>query len=121
MRNYETSVYEYTNKKGLKVIKAVTQYAGKYVFATATLCPGDEYDYELGRMIAERRLDYKIAKKRAASMKRRAKMYAQAIEEYKTQIRVMEKEMEKALVAEGNRNAEAAELSGEIFALIHGV
>ena len=119
MRNYTTSIYEYVNPQGLKVIKAVTQYAGKYVSATATLCPGDEYDYKLGEAIALKRLDCKIAYKRAKSMKRRADMYEKLIAEYKTLIQKATKEMTKARIAEGDHRVEAASLEADIYQLIH--
>ena len=70
MRNYPTKVYDYIDKAtGLHIVKAITRYADEPVYAIAKCDPSDNFDFELGKFIALKRLDAKIAKKRQTSMK----------------------------------------------------
>ena len=119
MNKNETKFFEYVDaKKGCKVIKAVTTYEGKYVSATACTHPNDEYEYEVGKMIAETRLDIKIARKRATSMRRRATRYGYAVVAYKNAIDKMKKEMNKALSVADKRDAEADALEEKLEKLL---
>ena len=45
-------------------ITATTMYAGNLISATAKCDPSDAFDEEIGKKLAEKRLEYKVAKKR---------------------------------------------------------
>ena len=45
-------------------VTATTMYAGNLISATAKCSPFDTFDEETGKKLAERRLEYKVAKKR---------------------------------------------------------
>lgn len=45
-------------------VTATTMYAGKLISATAKCGPFDTFDEEIGKKLAEKRLEYKVAKKR---------------------------------------------------------
>lgn len=45
-------------------ITATTMYAGNLISATAKCDPSDTFDEEIGKKLAEKRLEYKVAKKR---------------------------------------------------------
>ena len=113
MRNYETNVYNYM-ENGKHVVKAVTTYEGKAVYAFAKCAPEDNFDLEFGTKLALKRLDLKILQKRAAHNKEFAK-YCRAdlnsVELYKKRIKKM---LTSAEVAYGNRMAEASKLEAEI-------
>lgn len=46
------------------VVTATTRYAGNIISATAKCNPSDTFDLETGKKLAEKRLEYKVAKKR---------------------------------------------------------
>ena len=46
------------------VVTATTMYAGNIISATAKCSPFDTFDEEIGKKLAEKRLEYKVAKKR---------------------------------------------------------
>ena len=45
-------------------VTATTMYAGSLISATAKCDPSDTFNEEFGKKLAEKRLEYKIAKKR---------------------------------------------------------
>lgn len=45
-------------------VTATTMYAGNLISATAKCDPSDAFDEEVGKKLAEKRLEYKVAKKR---------------------------------------------------------
>ena len=45
-------------------VTATTMYAGNLISATAKCSPFDAFDEEIGKKLAEKRLEYKVAKKR---------------------------------------------------------
>ena len=45
-------------------VTATTMYAGNLISATAKCDPSDIFDEEAGKKLAEKRLEYKVAKKR---------------------------------------------------------
>ena len=115
MRNYDTKVYAYTDKAtGIPVVKATTMYAGKAVSAVAKCDPLDTFDPNLGATLALKRLDYKIALKRAATCKQRAKGCQEVIDFYKQEIKRMLKAKDNAEVLASDHLVEAAELKAEI-------
>lgn len=46
------------------IVTATTMYAGNLISATAKCSPFDAFDEEVGKKLAEKRLEYKVAKKR---------------------------------------------------------
>ena len=118
MRNYETFFYEYTDSKGRPTVKAVTQYAGKSIAAFAKYMPSDVYDVELGKAIALKRLDYKIAMKRAASADRKAENMTAIVAAYKQEIAHLNKRIEELQCHASDCRVEAAEAEKEIINLI---
>ena len=119
MRNYETKVYDYVDKKtGCHVVKATTMYAGKSVSAFSKCDPGDTFDYKLGEAVALKRLDVKIAQKRASSMKAYIKMCEMNLEFVEIERRRIKKALERAKVSLGDRLAEAKEYTEDIKDLL---
>lgn len=119
MRNYATNTYEYKDQKtGCMVVKAQTMYAGKTVSAFSKCDPTDNYDKEFGEKVANKRLDIKIAKKRAASFKRKAKTCQDVIEVYRQEIQRLQKAKEAAEVLAADRMVEAADLEAELTELL---
>lgn len=45
-------------------VTATTRYAGNIISATAKCDPSDKFDLDIGKKLAEKRLEYKVAKKR---------------------------------------------------------
>ena len=45
-------------------VTATTMYAGNLISATAKCDPSDTFDEEVGKKLAEKRLEYKVAKRR---------------------------------------------------------
>jgi hypothetical protein len=119
MRNYETKIYDYVDKEtGAHVVKAQTMYAGKTVCATAKCDPTDEFNLELGIELAMKRLDLKIAKKRAASMKEYVKYCKMNLECAEIEKRRIKTAYERANVAHSDRLVEAKQLEEEIKELL---
>ena len=119
MRNYETKVYNYVDKKtGKQIVKAITMYAGKSVSATAKCDPNDTFDYEFGAKLALLRLDQKIAMKRAASMKAYAKFCEMNLEFIENEKRRVKTALERAQVAASDRLVDAKQYEDEIKALL---
>ena len=108
MRNYETKIYDYVDKKtGAHVVKASTMYAGKVVNAFAKCDPTDTFDLAFGTTVALKRLDIKIAEKRAASMAAYAKFCEMNIDFLQQEVRRVSKALERARVATGDRLVDA--------------
>ena len=119
MTNITVKYHEYFDKKrGCNAVKAITTYGGKYVSAVAYTSPGDIYDAEIGKKIAKLRLDIKIAKKRSASMQKRAYNYALGINAIQTEYKRLKKEYEKALTISSDRMVEADNYEKELVALL---
>ncbi len=117
--NAEVKFYEFFDKaKNCKAVKATTTYGGKRVTAVSYTHPNDTYDFEFGKKVAQKRLDIKLAHKRAASMKARAERYAMLIVEYKNEIKRMDKEMRKALTLVGDRLVDASTYEKELEAIL---
>ena len=119
MRNYETKVYNYVDKKtGKQIVKAITMYAGKSVSAVAKCDPNDVFDLEFGTKLALLRLDQKIALKRAASMKAYAKFCEMNLEFIENEKRRVKNALERAQVAASDRMVEAKQYEDDIKALL---
>ena len=119
MRNYETKTIDYIDKKtGAHVVKAMTMYAGKPVSAFAKCDPNDNFDLEFGKEVALRRLDYKIAMKRAASMKEYAKFCRMNLEFIEIEKRRVKGALQRAEVAYSDRMVEAQELETQIAEML---
>lgn len=122
MRNYETRVYAYVDKKtGTHVVKATTMYAGKAVWATAKCDPTDNFDFNFGAKLALKRLDLKIAQKRQASMIAYAKFCKMNLEFIENEKRRIKKAMERAEVAALDRKLEAKQFEDEIAELLNNI
>ena len=121
MKNFEPNVYDYVEKNtGRHVVKAVTTYEGKAVYAYAKCDPQDVFDFEFGKELAKRRLAIKIAEKRAAHNKEFAKfcrLDLAQLEQYKKKVKKM---LTSAEVAYGNRMVDVTRLENEIAEMIAG-
>jgi hypothetical protein len=119
MRNYETHVYDYIEKAtGRHVVKAVTEYAGKAVSACAKCDPDDVFDLEFGKKVALKRLDYKIAKKRAATSAQKARDCQAAIDWLRLEIKRMTKAREQAEIMYADRRVEIKNFEAELTELL---
>ena len=113
MRNYETNVYDYV-ENGIHIVKAVTTYEGKSVYAYAKCDPNDNFDLEFGTKLALKRLDLKIAFKRAVHNKEYAKycrLDLERLEQYKKRLN---KTIKSAEISYSNRMVEVNQLESEI-------
>ena len=119
MRNYETNVYDYVEKStGIHVVKAVTIYEGKAVYAVAKCDVRDTFDFEFGKKLALLRLQQKVALKRAAHNKEFAKLCRldlEQVEQYKKKVKKM---LTSAEVAYGNRMVEVNRLETDIVNML---
>ena len=119
MRNYETKIFDYIDKKtGAHVVKAETMYAGKPVSAYSKCDPSDNFSLAFGTAVALKRLDYKIAKKRQASMLAYAKVCKQNLEWIENEKRRVKAALERAEVAALDRKVEANEIAVEIAKML---
>jgi hypothetical protein len=119
MRNYETMVYNYVEQgTGIKVVKAVTTYEGKAVYAYAKCDPADAFDLDFGTQLALRRLDIKIAQKRAAHAKEYARNCRLALEQAEHYVRRLRKIIRHAEVAYSDRMVEVNQLEKEISKML---
>lgn len=115
MRNYETKTYDYVDKKtGQHIVKAITMYAGKRVCAVAKCDPRDTFDLEFGTELALKRLEVKIAEKRAASMKAYAAFCRENLKWIEIEKQRVQKALTKAEVAYTNRMMEAEAFTNDI-------
>ena len=115
MKNYEIKYYEYVEPKTeRRVVKAVTFYRGKAIYAFAKCDCQDTFDYEFGMKLATKRLDYKVNQRRYAHAKAYAKFCKQRLEAIKLEKRKIEKLLLSAEVACGNRAVELHEAEVEL-------
>lgn len=122
MRNYETKVFDYIDKKtGAHIVKATTMYAGKPVSAFAKCDPSDNFDLKFGTDVALKRLDIKIAMKRHASMVAYAKMCKQHLDWIEVERRRAQKAMERAEIAAVDRICEAKDMEAELNEMLVAV
>ena len=119
MRNYETKTFDYIDKKtGAHIVKAETMYAGKPISAFAKCDPNDAFSLEFGKAVALKRLDRKIALKRAASMKEYAKFCRMNLEFIENEKRRVKGALQRAEVAYSDRMVEAKGLDIEIAKML---
>ena len=122
MRNYETNVYNYVDKKtGQHIVKATTMYAGKTVSAFAKCDPEDTFDLAFGSALALKRLDLKIAKRRAASMKKYAKFCELNLEFIEATKRRTKGALERARIAISDRQVEIKEIDASIANMLANI
>lgn len=122
MRNYETKVFDYIDKKtGAHIVKATTMYAGKPISAFAKCDPSDKFDLKFGTDVALKRLDIKIAMKRHASMVAYAKICKQHLDWIEIERRRALKAMERAAVAAVDRICEAKDMEAELNEMLVAV
>lgn len=120
MRNFEPRVYSYTEKStGIKIVKAVTTYDGKVVYATAKCVPEDNFNFELGKQIALKRLEIKIAQKRAAHNNEFAKFCRIDLEHVEHYKKRLKKALASAEIATANRRAEIKQREAELTELLN--
>lgn len=119
MRNYDTKVFDYVDKKtGVHIVKATTMYAGKPVSAFSKCDPEDNFSLAFGTAIALKRLDIKIAKKRHASMVAYTKMCKQNLEWLETEKRRIKGALERAEIAVCDRKVEINDMSVELAKML---
>ena len=122
MRNYETYVFDYIEKKtGRHVVKAVTTYAGKSVYAFAKCDPEDEFDFEFGKKVALRRLDLKIEQKRAATLAQRVKGCHKALDWLKLETKRMTKARNEAEILYADRKVSISEIEADIARMLENI
>lgn len=122
MRNYETKVFNYIDKKtGQHVVKATTIYAGKTVSAFAKCGPEDNFDLQFGTDLALKRLDLKIARKREASMKAYTKFCKMNLDFIEAERRRVKKAAERAQVAVSDRQVEVKQIEADIAAMLKNI
>ena len=118
MKNYETKVYDYIDKNtGIHSVKAITIYDNESVSAVAKCDPNDHFDFELGKNIALKRLNLKIAKKRQASMKQWAKCCRKHFDYIEAEKRRTKKALEYAECAIIDRQVEIKNIETELAEL----
>ena len=122
MKNYETNIYNYVDKKtGQHIVKATTMYAGKTVSAFAKCDPEDTFDLAFGAALALKRLDLKIAKKRAASMKKYTKFCQMNLDFIEYEKRRIKGVLERAQIAVSDRQVEIKEIEASIANMLANV
>ena len=122
MRNYSTHTYDYVEKStGIHVVKAVTIYEGKAVYALAKCDPNDNFDLEFGKKLALKRLDQKIALKRAAHSKEFVRFCERNLEFVELERKRLRKMIEDAKTARLDRLVEANMLDKEIKEMLDSV
>ena len=120
MKNYETKVYDYVEKDtDIHVVKAVTEYAGKTINAFAKCDPEDVFDIAYGAALAASRLDVKVAQKRYAIARRRAKNYQDMLNWLKAETKRVAKLCRKTETMAGNRKVELAEATAALEELLN--
>ena len=113
--NLEVKTYTYKEAStGRMVVKAVTLYEGKPVYAYAKCDTADTFDEKFGVDVATLRLHDKILLKKAKGFKRRAKYCEQNIQWCKDEIKRLEKVKTNAEVAALDRLVEAKEIESHI-------
>ena len=121
-KNYTTHVFDYIEKTtGRHVVKAVTTYEGKSVYAFAKCDPEDTFDLKFGTDLALLRLDQKIALKRAASMKAYAKCCRMNLEYIEIEKRRTKNAMQRAEVSYSDHMVEAAQYETRIAEMLSNI
>ena len=122
IRNDEVKVYDYVEKgTGIHVVKAVTCYEGKAIYAFAKCDPEDTFDYEFGKNLALKRLDLKVAEKRAAHAKEYLKFCETNLTYVELEKRQLQKAIKRAAIAFLDRKVEIADLETEIKELLETI
>ena len=122
MRNYEIHTYDYIEKStGCHIIKAVTTYEGKLVYAHAKCHPEDNFDLDFGKKLALKRLEHKITLKRAAHIKAYQKSCERHLEAVELGRRRLRKVIEDSKTAYYDRLVEAKLAEKEIEDMLSGV
>jgi hypothetical protein len=122
MKNYETNVYDYIDSKtGAHIVKAVTTYGGKAIYAYAKCDPEDEFALEFGTQVALKRLDIKIAQKRISNKKEDLKLYKQRLIYIENKKRRTKKAIERAEVAVIDRKIKLKKLESELEEILSRV
>lgn len=99
----------------------MTTYAGKSVWAVAKCLPEDEFDLKFGTDVALKRLDIKIAKKRAADMSEYVKFCNMNIKFIEQEKRRVKQAKEHAEIAVGDRRAEIMQYEAELDAMLKNI
>ena len=116
---YEIQVFDYIEKKtGRHVVKAKTMYAGKPVYAFAKCDVEDVFDLDFGTKVALKRLDIKIAMKRAKTAAHRVKGCQKAIDWLTLETKRMKKARESAEILYTDRKVELKELESELASML---
>ena len=122
MKNYETQVYDYVDKNtGIHIVKAVATFEGKSIYAYAKCDPDDTFDLTLGTNIALKRLELKIAKKRAAWMSDYLKFCQMNLNFIEQEKRRIKRAKERAEIANSDRNVEVNELEAELSHMLENI
>ncbi len=122
MKNSEIRVYDYIEKDtGIHVVKAITTYEGRAVYAFAKCDPEDKFDLVFGTKLAVLRLERKIAKKGYALRKAHMKCLKENLEWVTQEKRKLTKLIEKEEVICADRRVELHELDTEITKLLANV
>lgn len=115
MRNYETKIFDYVDKKtGVHIVKATTVYAGKPISAFAKCDPEDTFDLKFGTDVALKRLDIKIALKRHANMLAYAKICRHNLNLMDVEKHRIKKAMKRAEIAALDRLLEVKDMEAEL-------
>ena len=122
MKDYTVKIYDYIESStGIHVVKAVTIYADKTIYAFAKCDPEDEFNIELGKKIATKRLDLKIKKIRTRAAQQRAKYCKKMLEYYKHEVKRMTKALETSEVSFADFKVEINELETELAEMLKNV
>jgi hypothetical protein len=121
MKNYDIRVYDYIEKAtGVHIVKAVTTYEGKAIYAFAKCSPEDKFDLEFGVKLAVLRLDKKLAKKRYALRKAHLGCLKENLEWINQDKRKLVKLIEKEEVICADRRVELYNAEVELKNLLAG-
>ena len=119
MRNYETKVFNYIDKKtGQHIVKATTTFAGKVVSAFAKCDPGDTFDLKFGTDLALKRLDLKIIQKRVKRLKAHTKFCKMILNLVEAKRHNIKKTLERTQIAISDCQVEANQLENEITMML---
>ena len=119
MKNYETRLYDYIEPStGKHVVKATTTYAGKSVYAYAKCDPEDKFDLVFGEQLALKRLDLKIAQRRAASMSAKVSRCQKELNWLEQEKRHTMKVLKQAELAVLDRRIESNVIEAEISKML---
>lgn len=121
-KDYIVKIYDYVESTtGVHVVKAVTDYANKSIYAFAKCDPEDEFDIELGKKIATKRLDLKITKLRAKAAAQRAKYCKRILEYHKREAKRMTKALETSEVSFADFKVEINDLETELATMLNNI